>query len=309
MKRILVPCDFSKPAEEAFKFAVKIAQKSKGEIFVLFVIDITFLNGNPTLSHTWAFNLDFVTEMEREANEKFEAMRRRNVPINLNVKLIRKIGTLVNDIHSQINERNIDLVVMGTHADEHAVWHSNTEKTLTNLPVPLIALKTAPESDINSIVVPVGLERPNEEFVAQLKELQSFFDATLHLLWINTPEIFMTDTESLKALRKYANDAGLTNYTVNIRSDNNAAIGIQYFANEIKTHMIAIGTHGWNSIIRFFTGSVTRDIVHSINQPVWTVSFAARKHATETSSVALSAANSYSQDSNKGNIKGVNMLL
>ena len=289
MKRILVPCDFSRLAEEAFKFAVKIAEKSKGEIFVLFVIDITFLNGNPTLSHTWAFNLNFVTEMEREGNEKFEAMRRRNAPSNVAVKFIPRIGTLIPDIHRVIIEQEIDLVVMGTHAGEHSVWHSNTEKTLTNIPVPLIALTMNPQSAIRSIVMPVSLDQPNRKFVEEVTRLQSFFNARLNLLWINTPEVFKADTESLKALHKYANEAGLTDYTVNIRSDNNIARGIQHFADEIMADMIAIGTHGWSSIIRFFTGSITRDIVHTINQPVWTVALThGDKRSHETSSNPLS---------------------
>ena len=40
MKKILVPCDFSLPAIEAFKFAVDIASKSGGSINVLKVIEM-----------------------------------------------------------------------------------------------------------------------------------------------------------------------------------------------------------------------------------------------------------------------------
>lgn len=42
MQRILVPCDFSASAEEAFSFAVKLALQSKGELHVLHVLDSPF---------------------------------------------------------------------------------------------------------------------------------------------------------------------------------------------------------------------------------------------------------------------------
>jgi len=60
MKNILIPCDFSKPAEEAFRFAVNIAKQNDGQVHVLYVIDITFLHGNPTLSNAFAFNAGFL---------------------------------------------------------------------------------------------------------------------------------------------------------------------------------------------------------------------------------------------------------
>ncbi|MBY0436446.1 MAG: universal stress protein, partial [Cyclobacteriaceae bacterium] len=43
MKKILVPCDFSAPAIEAFKFAVDIASRTNGEVHVLKVIDFPMI--------------------------------------------------------------------------------------------------------------------------------------------------------------------------------------------------------------------------------------------------------------------------
>lgn len=63
---------------------------------------------------------------------KIEKIHLMNSPTDLSVKFIRRIGTLVPDIHNLIIEQQIDLVVMGTHADDHSVWHSDTEKTLTS---------------------------------------------------------------------------------------------------------------------------------------------------------------------------------
>ena len=40
MQRILVPCDFSSPAQEAYKLAAGIAAKNNGEVLLLHVINI-----------------------------------------------------------------------------------------------------------------------------------------------------------------------------------------------------------------------------------------------------------------------------
>src|SRR5687768_2524678 len=44
MKKILVPCDFSKPAINAFRFALDIAAQSKGTIHLLNVIELPIMH-------------------------------------------------------------------------------------------------------------------------------------------------------------------------------------------------------------------------------------------------------------------------
>ncbi|WP_221393561.1 universal stress protein [Dyadobacter sp. NIV53] len=41
MKKILVPCDFSDEAMQAYKFAWDIASANDGELIVLHVVDLT----------------------------------------------------------------------------------------------------------------------------------------------------------------------------------------------------------------------------------------------------------------------------
>ena len=44
MKKILVPCDFSKQAINAYRFALDIAAQSKGTILLLHVIELPVLH-------------------------------------------------------------------------------------------------------------------------------------------------------------------------------------------------------------------------------------------------------------------------
>jgi len=77
MKKIIVPCDFSTPAEETFKFAVMVVERSGGEVHVLNVIDITSMGSIPSISHSYVFNIDFLKEREEEVEQRFREMKAR----------------------------------------------------------------------------------------------------------------------------------------------------------------------------------------------------------------------------------------
>jgi len=270
MKRILVPCDFSEPAQEAFKFALTIAQQSKGEVHVLYILDMTFLRGNPSLSHNYAFNVNFLKEMEEEANSNFQKMWQKFSPRTLAVKFHQRIGSLVMDIESYIQANGIDLVIMGTHGAGGSKWGSNTEKIVRNAPVPVIAIRKNPDGEIKKIVVPIVPEHRDREFAERLKEIQRFFKSKLHLLWVNTPGNFKSDPQSQVELSRYAQTYNLTNVSLSIRADHTVEEGVLRFARETRTDMIAIGTHGRKGLDHWFTGSIAEDIVNEANYPIWT---------------------------------------
>lgn len=270
MKNILVPCDFSKPAEEAFKFAIQIAKQSDGQVHVLYVIDITFLNGNPTLTHAYAFNVNFLNEIEKETEQKFQSLWERYAPLTMKVKFKHVISSLTAEVERYIIENGIDLVVMGTHGQGNASFGSNTERVIRHASVPVLAVRSCP-GKIRNIVLPVMSHKLDDRFVREINVLQKFFDAHLHLLYVNTPLYFRNDRDALADLGKLA-EMSFTDYSVHVRSDYSVEEGIAHFSREINADMIAMGTHAWKGILRLIVGSVTEDIVSRIPMPVWTYS-------------------------------------
>lgn len=270
MKRILVPCDFSAPSEEAFKLAVHIVKESKGEIHVLHVIDLTFLGGKPTLANNYAFNMNFLKSMEKEADDKFHTMWEKYAPLTLPVKFSHKLGSVAPDVLTHISEHNTDLVIMGTHGAGAAHWGSNTEKIIRNSPVPVIALRKMPEKGIRKIAFPVVPNHHATGVMEQVKRMQEFFHSTLHLLWVNTPLILLPDAEATEKLSQLATQQNLKDYTVNIRSDFSVSDGVLQFGADIGADMIAMGTHGWKGLSHLFIGSAAEDVVRKTHIPIWT---------------------------------------
>lgn len=269
MKNILVPCDFSRPAEEAFKFAVKIASQSHGAIHVLYVIDITFLRGNPTLSHSYAFNLNFLTEIEKEVEQKFQILRGRYAPFAMEVKFKHIISSLNAEVENYVKVNNIDLVLIGTHGEGNSAFGSNAEKIVRNSTVPVISVRTAP-GQVRNIVFPLIPGQGRKPFVEAVKDLQAFFDARIYLLYINTPLFFRNDNDSQKELAQFAQDNNFSNFDAVVRSDYSLEDGVRHFVNEVHADMVALGTHGWKGLTHLFIGSAAEDVVNHFKIPVWT---------------------------------------
>jgi nucleotide-binding universal stress UspA family protein len=271
MKRILVPCDFSDTAMEAFKFAIDITQQTKGELHVLHVLDMTFLGGSPSLSHAYAFNVEFLRDLEKETEEKFTSMRERFSPWSPGVKFHYQVGSLLQETTNFIDQYMIDLVVMGTSGTNQSKWGSNAEKLVRYSTVPVIAIRTNPSRPIKKIIVPINIAgEPNIDFVEEVKKLQTFFDAQLMLLYINTPLFFMKDRAIQNKLDKFAERFTLSNYQIFFRSDTTIQEGIANFLRESHADMLAMGTHAWKGFGHFIFGSVTEDVVNQLAVPIWT---------------------------------------
>jgi nucleotide-binding universal stress UspA family protein len=277
MKRILVPCDFSPPVQEAFRFAVNIALQSAGEIHVLYVIDGSIANNsNLSLSFSPDFNRSEVQKSEDHLNEKFAEMKKAYAPDLLSVTLKVEIGSLTSTIKNYIPANHINLVVMGTHGAsglKELFFGSNTEKIVRYSVVPVIAVPNGAKIDsISNIVFPVDPSLYTEDLVREIKKIQTFFRAKLHVLWINTPHFFKSEVEAMEDLQDFADFHQLTNYTLSSRSEYIEQDGILRFAKEYNGCLITMPTHGRKGIKRWMAGSITENVVNHVHCPVWTYS-------------------------------------
>lgn len=271
MKNILVPCDFSKPSEEAFKFAVRIASQTDGQIHVIHIIDITFLKGDSTVSNSYVFNVNFLKDLERESEQKFHTLWEKHAPMMMPIRFRHLVSSLTLEVENYIKVNNIDLVVMGTNGEGNAIFGSNTQKVVRISPVPVIAMRTAPVV-VRNIALAVSNDQFSDDFVRHVKQLQSLFHAALHLVYINTPVSFQSDTKSNLLLTELAEHAQFSRYTTSIRADYSVEAGLINFAKEINADMMAIGTHGRKGLAHLLVGSTAENIVNDLKVPIWTLS-------------------------------------
>jgi nucleotide-binding universal stress UspA family protein len=270
MKKILVPCDFSAAAVEAFKFAVSITSKNHGTIHLLHVIELPVLYDSAAVM---AFEQSYMDDRKKEVVADFAKLRKKwgnDKPMTVKVHV--EYGSAVSVIRRMIKETKADLVVLGTTGakglKEFTVG-SNTEKIVRSSPVPVISLKKEVKA-IKSIVLPTPPDLSLEQLTLEVKALQSFFGATLHVLFVNTPSQFRTDAQLKQVMKEFAKRFMLKNFTVNVFNDITEEEGIRNFSAQVKADMIAMRTHGRRGIAHLAAGSIAEDVVNHIDCAIWT---------------------------------------
>lgn len=274
MKKILVPCDFSEPSVQAFKFAIELASKSNGAIELLHIIELPVLH-DTVLMPTLSFEEAFMKDAKANAEKNFDRMiakwaKDRAKKVNCSVSF----GPVTTTICDAAEDKKVDLIVMGTHGAtglKEFFVGSNTEKIVRRSSVPVIAVKKSTKIEsIKNIVFPIIPDMDLEELTLKVKQLQNILEANLHIVYINTPALFKRTAEVMPELKKFAKRFMLRDCTLNIYNDINEEDGVRNFLKEVNGDMVAIATHGRKGIGHLLSGSIAEDVVNHIECPIWT---------------------------------------
>jgi nucleotide-binding universal stress UspA family protein len=273
MKKILVPVDFSAPSLEAVKFAMNLCAKSKGEVRLIHIVELPVLYDS-TLMPALSFEEVFYNEMKEKAEKNFEKIITKWSKEGLKISKQVEFGHFITKLMVAAEAWKADVLVMGTHGSSGVrefVIGSNTEKVVRYSDIPVMVIRKATKiENLNSIVFAMPSIGENDEIMNELKKLQDFLKAQLHLVYINTPAIFRKDAHTLPELKAFAKRYMLKNYTVNVFNDLNEEDGLKNFAESKKAGLVAMITHGRKGIAHLFAGSITEDVVNHLQIPVWT---------------------------------------
>lgn len=275
MKKILVPCDFSKPAISAYRFALDLAAQSNGTVYVLNVVELPVLY-DTTLMPSLYFEQQMLNDQMKEAKHRFEKIRDKYKSDSVEVVFHCEFGLVHPMIEHFIKKDSIDLVVMGSHGTSgfrEFFIGSNAERTVRYSSVPVLIMKDFYKGPIKNIVFPNTLDTDDqEELTMKVKALQEFFKAHLHVVWINTPLNFSPDNITYDRLKAFAKRFMLKDYTISVYNHIDTEQGIMAFSKHIKGDLIAMATHGRTGISHLVKGSVTEDVVNHTSGLVWTYS-------------------------------------
>ncbi len=275
MKKILVPCDFSKQAINAFRYAIDIAVQSKGTVHLLHVIELPVLH-DTLLMPVLNFEEQLLKELKEKSVSEFKKITNKYSADGAKVVFEVKFGAVTRMIQDYIKEQSIDLVIMGSHGASGVrefLIGSNAEKMVRNSPVPVLILKHFYKGPIKNIVFPNTLETENQEgLVMKVKALQNFFKAHLHIVWINTPLNFTSDKVTKERLTKFVKRFMFKDFTIHIFNHGDEEQGILQFTRQIGGNLIAMGTHGRKGIAHVVSGSLAEDVANHTQSPIWTYS-------------------------------------
>ena len=275
MKKKLDPFDFSRPAISAFRSALDFAERSKGKIYLVHVIQLPVLHGT-LLMPTLNFEKELLKELREKAEKQFKKITEKYERDGVNVSWDVLFGAPSKTLLDLINAENFDIVMMGSHGASglrEYVIGSNAEKMIRRSRIPVLVTKKYRKRAIKNIVFPNTLETENQSVLLdKVKALQDFFQARLHVVWVNTPVNFTSDVVTQQKLELFAKHYGLKRYTLNIFNHPNEEDGIIHFDKVVGADLIAMGTHGRKGLIHLLNGSLAEDVANHTESPMWTYS-------------------------------------
>jgi nucleotide-binding universal stress UspA family protein len=278
MKKILVPTDFSKEAQIASEVARDIAKKAGSELTFLHVIEGAS-GGSFNVEGETKYGEDvedklFTLALIRKAKKQMETLLANPMFEGIKVKSELKMGTPFHGMRTIITEKKVDLVVMGTAGKtkvEEMIIGTNTEKVVRQAKCPVLTVQKKPTTtDFKNIVYATAMSKDEEVFAAIVKQAQNLYDATVHLVRINTPGNFQRDAVVIKYMKDFAKKLMLKKFTINVFNDLTEEEGVIYFADSINADLITMATHGRTGFAHVLAGSIAEEVVSHSKRPVLT---------------------------------------
>ena len=272
MKRILVPVDFSEQAKCAVKTAASIAGKTGSEIYLLHIVDLPegIIDPQSGADNSSPASILYMQKI----HERFEEIK--NSPELKDLTVYEKVNfqKTFDGVIEESKKDNIDLIVMGSSGAsglKEIIVGSNTEKVVRNSNVPVLVVKKGSDNlKIKHIVFASDFGNDSKNRFQDVIDFAKMFDATLHLLYVNTPYNFNTTKYINEKISNFIEDFDLDKFDINIYNDISVEKGILNFANDIDADLIALNTHGRSGLSQLFNGSIGQELANHALKPVLT---------------------------------------
>lgn len=278
MKKILVPTDFSEQAQWAMEVACGVAAKASAQVVLLHVVEQPVSDSfnvegefsDPGDLEEKLFMLQLIKKSKAQMKEAVAWLGSKGVNVISEIRL----GNPFHGIKSIILDHKVDLVVMGTTGHsrlEQMIIGSNTDKVVRLAKCPILTVHQKPNgTEFKNIVYATSLTENESAFTDVVNNTQRLYNATVHVVRINTPLNFRSDTEVKKLMKNFAVRHKLERFTLNVFNDMSEEEGIIHFAQSIDADLICMATHGRTGFGHVLVGSIAEDVVNHTTKPVLT---------------------------------------
>ncbi len=262
MKRILVPTDFSPNADKALNFAVQLAKKTEGEIFLIHGIESEM--------------------MDKEINNAGEKMAliKKSIADNEKIIITTKLflGKPVQSVLNAIGECNTDVVVMGTLGNtalKEKIIGSITASVIGKSPVPVLAIPLLSEWKVpNKILLAINRFDEKETRLQPVIKLARLFGASVQAtIFTDTDDDFVEDydehEEKIAAFRDIlqAQYPDVEIHAVHL-AGHHFSKSLNNWVDKNNIDILVMLTHKKNILESIFDRSKTKKMSYYINIPL-----------------------------------------
>ena len=142
IKKILYPTDFSECSKYALKYGVSFCKEFKAKLYILHIIDNTYLDPNlyDFLPSEQNLNIDW----EGNVNKRIDQLVESEIKDDIEIEKLVGIGTPFVEVINTAKEKEVDLIVIATHGRtglKHALFGSTAEKVVRKSHCPVLSIK------------------------------------------------------------------------------------------------------------------------------------------------------------------------
>ncbi len=267
---ILVPTDFSEPANAALEYASKLASDSGGGVTIFHGISIHVANSTE--------EAEFITtsELERIENEQLVQLRHqisKRYP-KVQYDIVSRMGFPVELISEIVRERKTDLIVMGTRGAsgmKEILVGSNTASLIHQTECPVLAVpEQTTFTGIKKIVFATNMQQDDVNCLIKLIQLFGRNEETSITL-LHIEDGHARDPEA--ALQSWFLGAILPVITYkNIKAESISETEIVKTLHEYlsvnKIDLLVTATRKRNFIERIFDRSITKRLIFHTHIPL-----------------------------------------
>ncbi len=273
--KILVPVDFGEQSLIALDQSYNIARMVHAEINILHVI-----TENNALWGLFGKNeqSDF-TEKLKEKMISFAGFIEQKSGVKV-VPIVER-GKLVETIISVAERLNVKFLIVGTtgSADiKQKIIGSNALRIIREANFPVITIKGKQHrAGCKNIVLPLDLTKETREKVSYAIYFAKYFGSVIHAVTVNTTSdmyIMNRLKMQLEQVSNYISSNGVEctqNFISGEPGNENMCSTLLDFSYKVEADLIIIMTQQETEVIKYFVGSLAKEIIHNSNIPVMSI--------------------------------------
>lgn len=279
MKKILMPTDFSVPAENAAQYALQLAKVLKADLLLCNAYRVP---ENAPMAAQVAWPLLDSSEIKREVTNDLDAFvealsDKSSEADEYSPQLTCESaeGSVCEVVADLVKKRSIDLVVMGmagAGALTQVVLGSNSREMIEKADFPLLLVPyEAGFKKIRKIAFATDLNKSDLTPLQSLVDFATLLNAELVIVHITSKEVNPNDKLQHKIDAFFSEVASKVNfsrikyeYVWNIDVDN----GLEWISAQRNIDLVAMSHHRHNILYRIFGGSHTQKLSRHIKIPL-----------------------------------------
>jgi len=279
MKKILVPVDYSKTAQNALAYAVEYALETGAKLHVFHAIEP--LGGEVGYSF-YSVGDRMAGELQAEAQAylqnitaQYAKKKYKGTRKSLDITWAVCAGTVVEELNNYVETEGYDGAIVGTKSESGSsfwLWGSVTYQLIASAKVPVLAIPSqATYQSVKEILYAANFTADETQYIDYLRNLVSSFKGRVTCLHIDNLEpnpIANESWQQMEEMRDLYAFIPVSELDFKIQFSKKVESGIFDYLNKNIVHIIAILQKERSFIEQLFHHSVSRTLPFHSKLPV-----------------------------------------